>query len=1211
MSDFWRVFRFEVRRDLARPGLWVGAALFFLLGFGMLMLVAGAGEGAGLSIALGGGETLLLNSPYMNHVLTVAITFFGLILTASLFGAAASYEYTHRMTPLLWTTRLTRGGAWWGRFAAALLVNVAVLSATGFGLWVGSLMPWLDRSLFGHATFMSYAAPYLLTVLPRTFLPAVLVYLLVSKTRSPLAGHLAVVGMIGVFIVSGLILSQVENRTLAALLDPTGNVSWDLVTRTWSTAEKNGQIVSLTGLVLGNRLLWLGVAIALLALGRLTFKPERGALGSAPISAGRLVRELLAGWKEKNPLPDLLRPLTRRLPMTVRLALAEYRSVVLHPGFLISVLLMVFFFFLVILTSGSNLGGTRSWPVTYQVAGVLTGAVAPFTLGLLLFFSGHLVWRERSQRIDALMDVLPRSDWQPLLSKFVALALVTATLQAIAIFLGLLYQTFQGYFRYQLGVYLETFLGFRMVEYLLLLVLALFLQSILPRYAAYFATALLYIGFGSAPAVGLDHVLYLYGSDPGLQFSELNGYRPFLRGWLTTEAYWAAIAGLLFLAAGLFWRRGIETVWARRVGQARRRAGTGIRIAAATLAVAALGLGAWIFFNTNVLNHYERRSTTERRMAEIERKYRPALAEPQPRVADTDLTVDLFPAEGRARFQGSYRLENRTAAPISRFLLSLDPEVLSRPFVFDRPAKVGAADPDSPYRRVDLASPLLPGQALRMSFDLRLARKGFANRTELLGQVIDNGTFLNHAALPGIGYSAGTEIQDPRRRKKLGLPKRDPLPPFDDRQGRANTVISGDSDRMPFHAVVSTSADQVALAPGDLVRQWEKEGRRYFEYRSAVPIFKFYAFVSGRYSVLRDRAAGVDLEIYYHPDHSYNVATMMKAMKATLASIGPRYGAYPQRTLRIVEYPRYAAFAQSYPTLVPFSEDVGWIARRKQPEDIDYPLYITAHEVAHQWWGHRVAAARVQGATFLVETLAQDSALRVMEEQLGRSVMGRFLRYELDRYLAGRSQAVRDEVPILEVQNQQFLHYNKGSLVMYRLADLIGRATLDAALAELSARTGEAGPPYPISLDLYAGIRARTPAALEPTVADMFERMTLYDLETTKAECKPLDKGRYRVSFDVKLDKGYADGTGKLKPAPLDEWIDVAVLAEEKTDQGKVPKPLVLERREMRQKQGHFEFVVNEKPVKAGLDPYFKVVDRQPENNTLRLSCGGLGMFGM
>ena len=126
--------------------------------------------------------------------------------------------------------------------------------------------------------------------------------------------------------------------------------------------------------------------------------------------------------------------------------------------------------------------------------------------------------------------------------------------------------------------------------------------------------------------------------------------------------------------------------------------------------------------------------------------------------------------------------------------------------------------------------------------------------------------------------------------------------------------------------------------------------------------------------------------------------------------------------------------------------------RDDDPEDVDYPYYVTAHELAHQWWAHQVIGANVQGATMLVETLSQYSALMVMKRKVGDAAMQKFLRYELDRYLLGRSTEQKKELPLARVENQPYIHYRKGSLVMYALQDYLGEETVNRAIRAFRPR---------------------------------------------------------------------------------------------------------------------------------------------------------------
>ena len=231
------------------------------------------------------------------------------------------------------------------------------------------------------------------------------------------------------------------------------------------------------------------------------------------------------------------------------------------------------------------------------------------------------------------------------------------------------------------------------------------------------------------------------------------------------------------------------------------------------------------------------------------------------------------------------------------------------------------------------------------------------------------------------------------------------MAPRDDPAGLANNTASNDADWINFDATVSTSADQTAVAPGTLDKDWSANGRHYFHYKMDQPILNFYAIQSARYAVRRDWWQDVTIELYYHPGHEYDLDRINRGVKEALEYDTRNFGPYQHKLVRIVEFPRYAAYAQSFPNTIPYSESLGFIAKvdDKNPKDIDYPFYVTAHEVAHQWWGHQLVAGNTRGASVLSETLAEYSALMVMKKNFGAGKMRRFLRYDLDNYLMGRA----------------------------------------------------------------------------------------------------------------------------------------------------------------------------------------------------------------
>ena len=152
--------------------------------------------------------------------------------------------------------------------------------------------------------------------------------------------------------------------------------------------------------------------------------------------------------------------------------------------------------------------------------------------------------------------------------------------------------------------------------------------------------------------------------------------------------------------------------------------------------------------------------------------------------------------------------------------------------------------------------------------------------------------------------------------------------------------------RIQFETIVSTSADQTAIAPGYIEKQWVKDDRAYFHYKTDAPIWNYYSFVSADYQVLKDNWQDVAIEIYYR--HDYNIDTMVRSTKKSLEYFTKNFSPYQYRQFRIMEFPRFQGrFAQSFPNTIPFSESIGFTADLTDPKKIDYVFYVTAHELAH------------------------------------------------------------------------------------------------------------------------------------------------------------------------------------------------------------------------------------------------------------------------
>ena len=836
--------------------------------------------------------------------------------------------------------------------------------------------------------------------------------------------------------------------------------------------------------------------------------------------------------------------------------------------------------------------GTPTWPVTYQVLDMAAGSFRLFMLITLTFYAGELVWKERDGGLQDIIDAMRVPTWVGFLSKLLALLLVALSLQLVAGAAALASQVFRGFFHIEWRLYATELLVFGFLDDAALCVLALVAQVLVnQKYLGHFVMVLHFALQAGLSFLGVEDRLVRYGAAPDIPYSDMNGYGHFIPTWAWYRSYWSAFALVLVALGYLFVVRGREATWRLRGAEARTR------MSRPWKALVGLGLAAWatlgttLFYHTHVRNPYFTAKDREEDTARYEKEYKSFTALPHPRIIDADVTFHIFPEQIRLEALGVYRVKNKTEQPVGKVLVSVDAEAKVRKLSLAGVDTAAKHDERLGLYVFELPQPLPPGAEADLVFDMEFPHAGLKHGTPRR-DVVGNGTFFNNFGLPVLGYQESAELVEDKTRKKYGLEPKERMADRDDAQARLNHYIRQDSDFIGFRATVSTSPDQVAVAPGYLEREWEENGRRYFRYVMDKPILNFFSVLSARYAVRRDTWNDVRLEIYHHPSHTYNLDRMMQGMKDALEYCSRNFGPYQHRQARILEFPRYATFAQSFPNTIPYSESIGFIARvdDKDPNDIDYPFYVTAHEIAHQWWAHQVVGGNVQGATVTSETLSQYTALMVMKHRYGPERMKRFLKFELDGYLVGRALERKKEVPLSRVENQQYIHYRKGSVAMYALQDFIGEDRVNRALGRYVEKVRFQGPPYTNSTELLGFLKEETPAEYQYLLEDLFETITLYDNRTVSAKVKKNAAGGWEVTMKVVAKKFRSDDKGEQKELEFNDWMDVGAL----NDKGEA---VFVEKRRIAQGESEVRFTVPEKPARVGVDPLNKLVDRGSDDN--------------
>lgn len=1210
----WDVGRFEFLHQARHVRTWLYFAVLFAVAYLLTRNAIGdARNGAALA-----------NSPSVIALVTVICNVLWLLMAAGVAGEAAARDAETRTAPLIFTTPVGKASYLGGRYLAALALNALILLMTPAGMLLALLVPRVEPEVLGPFRPDVYLSTYLLIALPTACAATAVQFSLAALCRRSVVGYLGAVLLGGVGFAAGAAANLLHLRMLGELLDPTRAFLVGLVTKSWTPVEKNTRLVALESPVLASAVLWIGIALVVLVVTHRRFRfdhsstrDRRGLLRDDALTAKPSARGMLSSRQFPQPTFGW----TSHALQTLAIARMSFRAiatgaagfVLLAPIVLLVGLLMPEFL---------NLGGVWLVPRTAQVVDLLTAPIAsvPQFPGLLIplliiYYAGELVWRERDAGLNEMVDATPTPEWVLFLGKFLGLSLVLVVWMALLATAGVLGQARMGYFDFELGLYLRTLFGLQLVECLLFALLVFAVHAVVNQKQIGYLTAVLAYGFlAFAPELRIEHRLLIYGSDPGWTYTDIRHFGASLGPWLWFKAYWAAWALLLAVAATLLWMRSAErNVWARLRAARDRFTRPATAVAATAVALVVL-LGGFIFYNTNVLHAYATDADRILHSAEYERRYGRYSRIPQPRLTATTLRVEIFPERRKAEVRGAYRLVNDSAVAIESIHLATSAQVDTKlaksaqvdtkSIAFDRASARVLDDEELGYQIYNLEQPLQPGEALLLTFAVSFEPHGFSNDGAEASVVAGGTYFTNLNWLPAIGYQRNRELNDPAVRRRHGLAARPYVPALDDAEALRNRV---GGDPIDFEAIVGTSADQVAVAPGKLRRAWTEGGRRYFHYVTDVPVNNQYGVFSAGYALHEEEwlpATGsgppVAIQIFHDPRHAANLTRMVRAVRASLSYHTERFGPYPYSYIKLIENPTRGIGAHTEAATVEYGERFSLLNPGDGPQDRDPVFAVVAHAVARGWWGMQVVPATVEGSGLLDRTLETYSSLRVVEETLGPEQLERYLHYMRVEGEA-RSRAVP---PLLRAVNS-FAFIRRGPLALYALREYIGKEQVDEALRRLFEKHRSGMPPLPTSMDLYRELQAVTPDKFRTLLHDLFEVNTFWEFKMERATAQPTAGGPWQVTLDVQARKVVVDEEGVETEAPLDEWIEIEVFGsdEESVDRG---NPLYVQKHRIRSGNQTITVTVPGKPTRAAIDPRHLLSDwEEVDDNTKVVKTAG------
>ncbi len=1189
---FKTFFLSELKYTLKQPMVYI-----FMFILGLLEFFATVSDNVQVGGAIG---NVYRNSPYTLTIHITIFCIFSLIMAAAFFNNAALRDHNNEFNEILFTTPLSKPGYFFGRFFGALVVSTLPLVGVFIGMLLGtslnSIFEWSDPERFGPFNIEMFLNNYLLFILPNMFLAGTIIFAMANKFKSTVISFVGALIIIVAYIVAGSFASDVDNETIAALTDTFGINTYSIETKYYTPVEKNTLSPSFSGLLLYNRLIWIGLGIVILALSYFSFSFKQKNKKVKKETLKKSKKDTIFSLPVLHPTYSIATHWLQFKSFFYTNFLSIIKSVTFKILFLFCIIILV-----TDLSGGFEYFGLQSYPVTYKLIDSIKDNTDIFILIIVVFFSGELIWRDRDNKINEVIDATAHTSFISMLAKALSLVSIATILNLFFIAIGALYQLLNGFTRIEIDVYLLDFFYDNLPLFFIFSGITILIQVLSSnKYIGYFISVLVLLIWEIILSIlDISSNMVDIGGGASVQYSDMNGFGPGVKAAVWFNLYWVLLTVLGLLVAGALWNRGSKSSLLSRIKTARKEVPKSYRGVILGTAIAWLGVTAFVYYNTQILNPYDSSDTREQLAADYEKIYGKYKDIVSPKVTHTKYFIDIFPAERNANIKVELELTNTTEKPIDSIHFYTNENWETKLSIPN--AKPVFQDSTYLFTIYKFSPALAPGEKVDVIVDTKYVTQGFYNGRGNTS-IINNGTFFNNGTiLPTMGYNASYELFDKNTRKKYDLPEKERTPeltPGVTDLHMGNYLSGKQGDFINVETVISTSSEQIAIAPGSLVKQWKDNNRNYFQYKADTPSLNFYSFISADYEIAKRKWNGVDIEIYYDEKHTVNIDMMLDAVQRSLEYYTKNFGPYYHKQARIIEFPRYANFAQAFPGTMPYAESFGFIVNLEDETENNIIDFVIAHEMAHQWWAHQVIGADMQGGTMLSESFSQYSATMTMKNITENPMQMRtFLKYDHDRYLTGRSSERTKELPLYKVEDQSYIHYGKGSVILYALQDYIGEEKVNTAMKSFLEEYRYNAPPYPSSHDFLRHLKPQVPDSLRYLIKDWFKEITLYDNRLNEALYEKLDNGKYQVTLDIESYKIKSDSLFNETRVPINDWIDIGFFMDNDED-------ILYEQKRLKfnKDKSSITVLLDSLPVKAAIDPRHILIDRVYKDNIKVLS---------
>jgi hypothetical protein len=612
-------------------------------------------------------------------------------------------------------------------------------------------------------------------------------------------------------------------------------------------------------------------------------------------------------------------------------------------------------------------------------------------------------------------------------------------------------------------------------------------------------------------------------------------------------------------------------------------------------ALSFIGTGSYVFYQTNVFNHYTSAKDKLTWMAHYEKSYQQYKELPQPTIESVKVDLHFQPEQRSYQAKGQVQIRNQTSQTIHKVLLNVLKQAHIQQSVSLQGAKQLSYDPAYQTYWFVLDQPMHAQESRQLSFTLDVTHNAFA---KLDGEhwVTQGGSYIElEDVLPQFGFDQRYMMSDEQERLKHGLAAiKLPIPTASDQLIKM--------DYVDYEATLSipVASHQKVVTVGQLQKQWQEGGREYFYYKSNQKVGLQLAIVAAELNITKAQHKGVDIQLYRSPKHDKDDALMLEALTQTMDYFATHIQAYPDKQFSVVELP-YFAKAQSFGSAQPgmyLGVENRFFNLDNRGTKNNPLLNGVSHEFAHQFWGFAIDPNYVGGYSMLTEVLCKYIELVMSRKYQGEASNLEAIHQAIDRYLRQRPYSQNTELPLFSVGMEPHIYYNKGQHSMYALMHLIGEDKVNLALRNLLKDF--AYPRKPTSLDLLNLFYQQADTAQKKVIDDLFKRIVFHDFTIHNAKSVQLASGEYETTVDLSALKYVLNQqTGEEEREIISDEIEIALFSNfpVKNDADKIS----LNKQEFKQERNTIKLRSKIRPLYVQIDPRRLRIDRAPSDNLLRI----------